>query len=200
MRAGQFRDHLNATIPGTYGTIPHTLRHLVGTEEDYFSVLTGEPPSDPLPDRSNGPVSLDDLAERIRRLVPRWEILAGDLELQGRKVTFPDGISWPGAVLMEQAIRHADDHRTHVLSILGARGLDVPRLDLWAHSQSACRPPTIARPSQPAIRTLRCEPRTKPRVRCVRPQRSGRPAGPQRLPGNSSLRAIRRASAGGKAQ
>ena len=86
-------DTLNATIPGTYGTIPNTVRHLVQADEDYFSVLTGEQPWEPLPESPIGPVSLDDLAERIRRLGPRWEILAEDIGLQGRTVTFPDGIS-----------------------------------------------------------------------------------------------------------
>jgi len=39
-------------------------------------------------------------------------------------------------VIMGQAIHHADDHRTHVLSILGARGLEVPELDLWGYAES----------------------------------------------------------------
>jgi hypothetical protein len=38
---------------------------------------------------------------------------------------------------MAQAIHHADDHRGHILSILGARGLDVPDLDVWAYAESA---------------------------------------------------------------
>jgi cyclophilin family peptidyl-prolyl cis-trans isomerase len=37
---------------------------------------------------------------------------------------------------MTQAIHHADDHRTHILSILGARVLEVPELDLWAYAES----------------------------------------------------------------
>jgi hypothetical protein len=38
---------------------------------------------------------------------------------------------------MAQAIHHADDHRSQVLSILGARGLDVPDLDVWKYAESA---------------------------------------------------------------
>jgi uncharacterized damage-inducible protein DinB len=125
---------LDATLPGTYGTIRATLRHLVDAEEDYFAVLTGEPVSEPLAER---PITLDELAERIRRLGPRWEALAQDTDFQSRTVTFPDGVSWPAAVPMAQALHHADDHRTHVLSILGARGLEVPRLDVWAYARSA---------------------------------------------------------------
>jgi NAD(P)-dependent dehydrogenase (short-subunit alcohol dehydrogenase family) len=44
----------------------------------------------------------------------------------------------PGAAVpLAQALHHADDHRTHVLSILGTQGLAVPRLDVWAYARSA---------------------------------------------------------------
>ncbi|HEX9414537.1 MAG TPA: DinB family protein [Ktedonobacterales bacterium] len=129
-------EHLDATIPGTFGTIRDTLRHLVGCEEGYFSILTGERLSEPLPD---GPVPLGELAERIRRLGPRWELLAQDPDAPSREVTTRDGWRMPGAVPMAQAIHHADDHRSHILSILGARGLEVPQpngLDVWDYAES----------------------------------------------------------------
>jgi uncharacterized damage-inducible protein DinB len=127
-------EHLDATIPGTFGTVRDTLRHLVVAEEDYFSILTGEAVSEPLPD---GPVPLDELAERIRRLGPRWEVLAQDTDIPSREVTHEDGFRMPAAVPMAQTIHHADDHRSHVLSILGARGLEVPELDVWGYAESA---------------------------------------------------------------
>ena len=141
-------EHLDATIPGTFGTIRETLRHLVEAELGYFSILTRETfPSkdaahayvmpDPLPD---GPVSLDKLAERVRRLGPRWEALARDTDLPAREVTSTDGWRFPGAVPMAQAIHHADDHRSHIMSILGALGLELPEpngLDLWGYAESA---------------------------------------------------------------
>ena len=127
-------DHLDATISGTFGSIRDTLRHLVDSEEGYFFTLTGERLSEPLPD---GPVPLDELAERIRRLGPRWELLAQDTEVPGREVTLGEGWRTLGAILMAQAIHHADDHRSQVLSILGARGLEIPELDVWHYAESA---------------------------------------------------------------
>jgi uncharacterized damage-inducible protein DinB len=127
-------DQLNATIRGTFGSIRDTLRHLVDSEEGYFFQLTGERVSEPLPD---GPVPLGELAERIRRLGPRWEILSQDTEVPNREVTLGEGWRTMGAVPMAQAIHHADDHRSQVLSILGARGLDVPDLDVWSYAESA---------------------------------------------------------------
>ena len=128
-------EHLDATTPGTFGTIRDTLRHLVAADEGYFADLTGERLSEPLPD---GPVPMDELADRIRRLGPRWEVLAQDADLASREITSEDG-RWrmPGAVPMAQAIHHADDHRSHVLSVLGARGQDDPRVSVWAYARSA---------------------------------------------------------------
>lgn len=128
-------EHLDATMPGTYGTIRDTLRHLVDSDEGYYQDLTGERPWEQLPEQ--GPVPLGELARRIRELAPRWEALARDADLQGRELITKDGV-WrvPGAVPMAQAIHHADDHRTHVLSILGARGLETPRLSVWRHAIS----------------------------------------------------------------
>jgi uncharacterized damage-inducible protein DinB len=40
-------------------------------------------------------------------------------------------------VLIAQSLHHSDDHRTQVCSILGAHGLEVPRLDVWAYARSA---------------------------------------------------------------
>lgn len=128
-------EHLDATIPGTYGTIRETLRHLVEAEEGYFHRVTGERLSERLPE---GPVALDELAERIRRMGPRWEALAGDGDLPSREVVTSDGWRVPAAIPMAQAVHHADDHRSHVMSILGARGLDVPEpngLDLWGYAE-----------------------------------------------------------------
>ena len=105
-------------------------------EEGYFRIVTRERLFEPLPD---GPVPLDELAKRIRALGPRWELLAQDADIAGREFTTSDGWRVPGSVPMAQTIHHADDHRSHVLSILGARGLAVPEpngLDVWGYAEA----------------------------------------------------------------
>jgi uncharacterized damage-inducible protein DinB len=140
-------EHLDATIPGTYGTIRETVRHLVESDEGYLSILTRERfpskevaagfvPPDPLP---GGPVPLDELAVRIRRLGPRWEALAEDANLAAHEVTTTDGWLVPASVPMAQARHHAGDHRSHIMSILGARGLKLPEpndLDVWGYAEA----------------------------------------------------------------
>ena len=99
-------------------------------------LVTGERLAPPLPD---GPIPLPELADRIRRMGPRWELLAADTKAQAREVTTSDGWRLRAALPMAQAIHHADDHRSHVLSILGARGLPVPEpngLDVWGYVEA----------------------------------------------------------------
>jgi uncharacterized damage-inducible protein DinB len=127
---------LDATTPGTYGMIRDTLHHLVAADESYLATVTGERPARPL---SHERVSLETLAEVTRQLGPRWEALARDPEFAGREVTTRDGWRTPAAIPMAQAVHHAECHRSHVLSILGACHIETPGLDIgedldvWHH-------------------------------------------------------------------
>jgi uncharacterized damage-inducible protein DinB len=128
---GLAAEDLDATTPGTYGTVRATLRHLVEEDEGLVTDLTGER-SEPLPD---DPLALDALAARIERLGPRRAQFARDLELREREIVTRDG-RWrvPGAVPLAEVINHAGEHRTHVLSILGANGHEELRLNVWRHA------------------------------------------------------------------
>ena len=133
---GLDEDALDATTPGTYGTIRDTLHHLVGADEGYLATVTGERPAHPLPRQR---VPMETLAELTRQLGPRWEALARDPEIGSRVVITRDGWRTPAAIPMAQAIHHAECHRGHVLSVLGANNIEVPGLDIgedldvWHH-------------------------------------------------------------------
>jgi uncharacterized damage-inducible protein DinB len=145
---GLHDEDLDATIPGTYGTIRETLSHLVYAEEGYLSILTrerfaskaaGEEYEKSLVASRKAATSLAEVADRIRGMGPRWEALAQDPGLPGREVTTTDGWRLPAAVILAQTIQHAADHRTHVMSILGARGLELPGpndLDVWGYAET----------------------------------------------------------------
>jgi uncharacterized damage-inducible protein DinB len=126
--------HLESTIPGTMGTIRRTLHHLVSAEESYFHSLNREPLVDPL--AQDAPLA--EFARRIAALGPRWEQVAEDPTAPDRDwVSRTRSRAGRGVAPMAQAIHHADVHRTHVLSILGARGLEVPDLDFWDYALQA---------------------------------------------------------------
>ncbi len=82
--------------------------------------MTGERPSEPLPE---GPASLEELANLTRQLTARWEAVAIDADLQCGAITAKDGWRTPAAIRIAQAIQHAECHRGHVASILGATAL-----------------------------------------------------------------------------
>lgn len=128
-------EHLDATIPGTFGTIRDTLRHIVEAEEGYFSRVTDEP----IARMADGDIPLGELAVRLQRLGPRWEAILDDAQLASHEVTTSDGWRLPAALVMAQAIHHAGDHRSHILSIIGARGLEEPApngLDVWGYAEA----------------------------------------------------------------
>jgi uncharacterized damage-inducible protein DinB len=141
-------EDLDATIPGTYGTIRETLRHLVYAEEGYLSILTrkrfatkaeGEAYEKSVVASRKPATSVAEFADRVMAMGPRWEALAQDPGLPGREVTTTDGWRLPATVILAQTIQHAADHRTHVMSILGARGLELPvpnDLDAWGYAEA----------------------------------------------------------------
>jgi uncharacterized damage-inducible protein DinB len=120
-------EHLDATAPGTYGTVRETLRHLLSADERYFNSVTGEDTGAAPPEAGLGA-----LAERFAALAKRWEHVFQDPSAPNREFSNRWGIASTLAP-MAQSVHHADDHRTQILTILGARGLDVPDLDIWAH-------------------------------------------------------------------
>ena len=68
-------------MPGTYGTISTTLRHLVDAEASYLHRLTGAWPAHPW--RGDGAVGLDVLVERADE--------PGDRDEAGRATSIQEG-------------------------------------------------------------------------------------------------------------
>lgn len=129
---------LGATVAGTFGSIHRTLQHLVGSDESYLFRLTGVRHFPELHD-GDDPAPLAELGERTARAGVGWEELAARPELHGREVVTPDGWRTRAVVLLVQALHHADDHRSQVLTIIGARGFALPGVDIsdgfdvWHH-------------------------------------------------------------------
>src|ERR687887_75129 len=75
-------EHLDATLPGTYGSVRATLVHLVNADHGYYRSLTGEQLG-PAFDKDAG---LETLAECFRALAPRWQMLLDDPALPDRDI------------------------------------------------------------------------------------------------------------------
>lgn len=133
--AGLAPDILASTSPGTYGSIHATLQHIVAAEQGYLRALTGEPA--PL-----GPLAAGDLRP-IEELIAREETNSSRIEAAlvmdadpVRKIQHTDRSVSNAAVVTAQFIHHGSDHRAHVGTILGARGVTPPELGVWEYALS----------------------------------------------------------------
>src|SRR5215210_7529632 len=116
---------LNATVPGTYGTIIATLRHIIDCEMDFLYRLLGRQSA--FPWQPGKTVRLDVLMERAALLATAWEdFLAGDVDSE-RPLEADEGDGTiPAGVVIAVALYHGSEHRAHICTILGALGHEPP--------------------------------------------------------------------------
>ena len=129
---------LNATVPGTYGTIVATLRHLIACERHFLDRLLGREPAEPW--RPEGPAGLDALAGHAARLATDWEaFLAGDVDGE-RPLPLDEATNAiPAGVVIAVVLYHGSEHRGQVCTILGALGHEPPDLTPWAYALASGR-------------------------------------------------------------
>ena len=135
---------LDATGAGTYGSGRDTIVHLFASEERYVARITGVTPASPLSEdapfpgialiRERAQASGAALLAAVAGDDPARE-LRGEYRERERTVTY----SMPLIVRLVQAINHATEHRTHVLTIVSQHGIDVPTLDEWNHATTQSR-------------------------------------------------------------
>jgi uncharacterized damage-inducible protein DinB len=132
---------LNATVPGTYGTILETLRHLINSEASYLYRLTGAWTAHPWP--GDSAVGLDVLAERAAILATTLErFLAGDWDsarLGEARGDDDEVFAVRAGIFLTQALHHANEHRAHVCTILGALGYEPPDVSAWGYALATGR-------------------------------------------------------------
>jgi uncharacterized damage-inducible protein DinB len=129
-------ERLDASVPGTYGSMIDTLTHLIDADGRYL-VRLRDPAPPPMEDRQGVPLARlrDDLAEHRRRWDQAIDALErGELraEIRDHSSGYPDTPDAEGLLLL-QAIHHGNDHRTQICSTLGALDEEVPELDGWAY-------------------------------------------------------------------
>ncbi|HEY7033972.1 MAG TPA: DinB family protein [Thermomicrobiales bacterium] len=140
---------LDATVPGTFGTIIETLRHIVASESSYVYRLAGYQPA--LLWREDSAVGLDVLAERASALATALEqFLAGDWDddrLGEARGDEGEVFAVAAGIFLAQAFHHANEHRAHVCTILGALGYEVPEFSAWEYALATGRMTPKAPPS-----------------------------------------------------
>lgn len=124
-------EQLDTAVPGTYGSILATMRHLIGGDASYLFVLTGGRVSEIDEDR----MDLPELRATMESNGAAWAaLLAQDLDPDSVVVRHrDDGIEShaPMGIRLGQALHHGTDHRSQVCTALTTLGVEPPAIDVW---------------------------------------------------------------------
>jgi uncharacterized damage-inducible protein DinB len=143
------REQLEAPVPGTYGSIMETMRHLVEADTYYLSHLTNDPAREIDP----GQMGLGELRAEMQAVEQTWiELLAADPDPDA-VVTDVDEEGYRRdasiGVRIAQAIHHGTDHRSQICTALTTLGLEPPLIDVWAYGVQTGRVVEVPPPSSP---------------------------------------------------
>ena len=137
--AGLDDELLDSSAPGTFGDARSTLIHLVAGEEVYVSVLTGQIMDEADRLDPHGPFpGFATLRERIAatgdKLIELASTTPFDSVLQANR---PGRTPYPerGTTVLIQAIHHAGEHRTHIMTVISQHSIAVPETDGWAYGR-----------------------------------------------------------------
>lgn len=131
-------DTLNAIVPGTYGTITATLRHIIYCERENLDRLLGWEPTDLW--QVQPPMGLDALREQAARLATDWEVfLAGEVDSEQPLPPDEGTHPIPAGVVIAVILYHGNEHRGQICTILSTRGHEPPDLTPWAYAFASGR-------------------------------------------------------------
>ena len=124
-------DQLETAVPGTYGSILDTMRHLVGADASYLFVTSGG--ASPVIDEDS--MDLAELRSVVERHGPAWSALLGqDPDTDAVVVRRRDDGSEshaPMSIRLAQVLHHGTDHRSQICTALTTLGIEPPSIDVW---------------------------------------------------------------------
>jgi uncharacterized damage-inducible protein DinB len=133
--AGLTDEQLATHVPGTYGSILDTARHLVGTDAFYLFRITGDDAHTLDEDHMN----IAELRDAQARLRDVWSgILASDPDPDAPLIVRNDDGSefhTTMAIRLAQALHHGTDHRSQICTALTTLGIEPPGVDVWAYGE-----------------------------------------------------------------
>jgi len=140
-------EQLAQDVPGTYGSILQTMRHLVGADSSYLYALTGGTVGVIDEDR----MDLADLRTVMQANGAAWSsLLARDLDPDVVVVRHRDDGSEshaPLGIRLAQALHHGTDHRSQVCTALTTLGVEPPAIDAWDFADQDGRLAEVPPPS-----------------------------------------------------
>ncbi len=124
-------EQLETSVPGTYGSILETIRHVVGGDSSYLFVLTGGR----VREIDEEHMDLAELRSAMEDNRASWSsLLAQDLDPDTVVVRYRDDGSQshaPLSIRLAQALEHGSDHRSQICTALTTLGIEPPPIDVW---------------------------------------------------------------------
>ena len=124
-------EQLETSLPGTYGSILDTMRHLVGSDAWYLHRLSDQR----LPTIEESAMSLRELREVMERHGDAWtEVLAANPDPSEMLVVHrDDGTAYEASrgIRLAQVVHHGTDHRSQICTALTSLGIEPPLVDAW---------------------------------------------------------------------
>ena len=125
-------ERLETTVPGTYGSILGTMRHLVSADSWYLVDIGGGAGRGIEADD----MGLAELRSTMERDAGAWsDLLANNLDADAvvKEVDETDGFERDATVgvRLAQAIHHGTDHRSQICTALSSIGVEPPSIDVW---------------------------------------------------------------------
>ena len=122
---------LDTTVPGTYGSILDTQRHLVGADASYLYVTSGGV----VPRIEEDQMELPELRTATVRHGEAWsQLLAENPDPETMLTRHRDDGSAtqaPIGIRLAQALHHGTDHRSQICTALTSLGIEPPYIDVW---------------------------------------------------------------------
>lgn len=130
---------LETAVPGTYGSILETSRHLVGSDCWYLFRMTGD--RGHVIDEDH--MDLSELRGSMEGNGAAWSRLLGEhLDPDAILVGQNDDGSETHArtsIRIAQVLHHGTDHRSQICTALTALGVEPPGIDVWAFGEHTGR-------------------------------------------------------------
>jgi uncharacterized damage-inducible protein DinB len=125
-------EQLGTAVHGTYGSVLHTMRHLVGSDSWYLFDITGDRTRRIEEDQ----MDLPQLRAAMVADGAAWtQLLAQepDPEAVVREVDETDGYERDASIgiRLAQALHHGTDHRSQICTALTTFGVEPPSIDVW---------------------------------------------------------------------
>ncbi|MEM7132042.1 MAG: DinB family protein [Chloroflexota bacterium] len=130
-------EQLRTSAVGGYGSILDTLQHFVTSEESYiYRIRTGEPLIHP---KDEPVLSMTEMRDSLKASGEGLIEWASKIEpTDFVEIPWKDGelVQVPKAIILNQAINHATEHREQITAILTRLGIEPPELSSWEYFDS----------------------------------------------------------------